>query len=103
MRLLVPDTEEALRLAHRVDQNTDLARGVVDRERGPHRRCDAVTAVQRPSAMVTDSYCNAGIVQNLPDVVGVHPVNHEGDRSTTIGGVGRTDDPDARQRRSWWS
>ncbi len=40
-----------------------------------------------------DPHGDTGVVEDLPDVVGVHSVDDEGDRSPTLDHVGRADDP----------
>ena len=55
--------------------------------------------MQRPRAVVADPDGDALVVEHLADVVGVHPLDVEGDRADPVGGVGRADDPHPRPLR----
>ena len=56
-------------------------------------------AVQRPGAVVPDPHGDAGVVEDLPDVVGVDALDDERDGAATVMGVGRADDADPRALR----
>lgn len=73
----------------RVQQSVDLPGRGVCREAGSRRRGDSQCAVQRPGTVMTNAHSDPGVVEDLPDVVGMDPVDDERDHRAAHGRVAR--------------
>src|ERR1700733_3236446 len=81
--------EEPLGLPDPIGQRVGLLLGVVQVERGPGAGPHAARPVQRPGAVVAGPHRDAQVVEDLADVVRVHALDLERDRTPPACCLGR--------------
>ena len=94
----IRDAEESPHARERLDEPVDLVVGRVHVGARPRRRGDAERAVQGLRAVVADAHDDAGLVEELADVVGVHPVDRDATSPARVDTDARADDAHAGQR-----